>query len=159
MAMEIARASIPQVARNLGELMAQGFTISPPLLFETELSPLRQVVDGMQLNSKTRGGVRNLLRSSRVLARAVEAGPIAEFARSLAGAGARATKLTLFNKSRQANWTIRWHQDAMIAVAERREAPGFRGWSEKEGVMHVRPPAHVLESIVALRVHLGSARK
>lgn len=42
--------------------MAQGFTISPPLLFETELSPLREVVDGMQLNSKTRGGVRNLLR-------------------------------------------------------------------------------------------------
>ncbi|HXI53928.1 MAG TPA: phytanoyl-CoA dioxygenase family protein [Candidatus Saccharimonadales bacterium] len=41
-----------------------------------------------------------------------------------------------------------------IAVAERREAPGFRGWSVKQGVLHVQPPADILERMLTLRLHL-----
>ena len=42
-----------------------------------------------------------------------------------------------------------------IAVAERREAPGFRGWSVKQGVLHVQPPADILEGMLTLRLHLS----
>jgi len=34
------------------------------------------------------------------------------------------------------------------------DAPGFMGWSVKDGVTHVHPPADILERMVALRIHL-----
>lgn len=75
-------------------------------------------------------------------------------ANALIGPGARATKLTLFNKKPEANWKIRWHQDVTITVKERRPVAGFEAWSEKEGVLHVRPPVAILEGLIALRLHL-----
>jgi hypothetical protein len=59
-----------------------------------------------------------------------------------------------FDKTPDANWKVAWHQDLSIAVAERRDVPGFTGWSLKEGVWHVQPPASVLEQMITLRLHL-----
>lgn len=60
----------------------------------------------------------------------------------------------LFDKNPAANWAVPWHQDTTIAVRERLETPGFGPWSVKAGVVHVQPPASVLESMVTARVHL-----
>lgn len=42
----------------------------------------------------------------------------------------------------------------MIAVRERIESPGFHAWSEKAGVMQVRPPKEILHHLLAIRIHL-----
>jgi len=34
------------------------------------------------------------------------------------------------------------------------EAPGFGPWSIKEGVVHVRPPAEVLDAMLTVRINL-----
>jgi len=104
--------------------------------------------------SSSRGGARNLLGSSKALTREAEAGVAAEVARAVLGQAARVTKLTLFNKTPDANWVIRWHQDVAITVRERRDVQGYSGWSVKEGVVHVHPPAEVLEKVLAIRLHL-----
>jgi ectoine hydroxylase-related dioxygenase (phytanoyl-CoA dioxygenase family) len=39
-------------------------------------------------------------------------------------------------------------------VAARVDAPGWRGWSEKEGSLFVQAPVAVLEQLVAVRLHL-----
>jgi len=65
-----------------------------------------------------------------------------------------AVRATFFNKLPDANWKVPWHQDTTIAVRERREVPGFGPWSVKEGVPHVRPPAQLLEDMVAVRIHI-----
>ncbi len=59
-----------------------------------------------------------------------------------------------FDKYARANWKVPWHQDRKIAVTARAEAPGFIGWSVKEGTVHCQPPANVLEHMVTLRFHL-----
>jgi ectoine hydroxylase-related dioxygenase (phytanoyl-CoA dioxygenase family) len=59
-----------------------------------------------------------------------------------------------FDKVPDANWSLFWHQDNVIAVKERQEVPGFVGWSQKAGVWQVQPPAEVLANMVAVRVHL-----
>jgi ectoine hydroxylase-related dioxygenase (phytanoyl-CoA dioxygenase family) len=41
-----------------------------------------------------------------------------------------------------------------IPVRERITHPACTGWSEKEGVCFVQPPLSVLQSLVAIRVHL-----
>jgi len=60
----------------------------------------------------------------------------------------------LFDKTPEANWPVAWHQDQIIAVAERIEVQGFSAWSVKEGLPHVRPPAGILESMITARLHL-----
>jgi ectoine hydroxylase-related dioxygenase (phytanoyl-CoA dioxygenase family) len=59
-----------------------------------------------------------------------------------------------FDKLPGANWHVGWHQDRAIAVREKRELPDWGPWSVKAGVVHVLPPAAILEKIVTIRLHL-----
>ncbi|HEY8880785.1 MAG TPA: phytanoyl-CoA dioxygenase family protein [Roseateles sp.] len=65
-----------------------------------------------------------------------------------------AVQCTYFEKSSSRNWLVPVHQDLSIPVAARVVARGWRGWSTKEGSLFGQPPVEVLESMVALRVHL-----
>jgi ectoine hydroxylase-related dioxygenase (phytanoyl-CoA dioxygenase family) len=71
----------------------------------------------------------------------------------LAGA-AFPVRATLFDKTAGANWRVPWHQDLTIPVAARAEVPGYGPWSVKAGVLHVQPPARVLEQMLSVRIHL-----
>jgi ectoine hydroxylase-related dioxygenase (phytanoyl-CoA dioxygenase family) len=73
---------------------------------------------------------------------------------TILGVAAVPVRALMFDKVPGANWNLGWHQDVVIPVAHRKETPGFSGWSVKRGVPHVRPPASVLERMLALRIHL-----
>ncbi|MEM7147216.1 MAG: phytanoyl-CoA dioxygenase family protein [Verrucomicrobiota bacterium] len=135
-------------------LEEDGFAVTEDVMPATTVEALREETDPLLEESRARGGARNVLERSACLRAEAEDGVAARFAKRVLGPGARPTKLTVFNKSPDANWLIRWHQDSTITVRERRETPGFVGWSVKEGVVHVHPPAEVLEGVLALRLHL-----
>jgi ectoine hydroxylase-related dioxygenase (phytanoyl-CoA dioxygenase family) len=59
-----------------------------------------------------------------------------------------------FDKTADSNWKVPWHQDLTIAVREKVDAPGFSGWSIKDGVQHVQPPVGLLEQMFTVRIHL-----
>jgi ectoine hydroxylase-related dioxygenase (phytanoyl-CoA dioxygenase family) len=61
---------------------------------------------------------------------------------------------TYFEKSRDHNWLVAPHQDLSIPVAARVDTDAVTGWSEKNGLLFVQPPVSVLESLVALRLHI-----
>jgi ectoine hydroxylase-related dioxygenase (phytanoyl-CoA dioxygenase family) len=65
-----------------------------------------------------------------------------------------AVQCTYFEKSTDNNWLVPIHQDLSIPVRERVEHPALRGWSEKEGALFVQPPVDLLETLVAVRIHL-----
>ncbi|MEM7356529.1 MAG: phytanoyl-CoA dioxygenase family protein [Acidobacteriota bacterium] len=140
-------------------LQRHGFVIVGAVVDATTVETLRCEADRMAEQSSTRGGSRNLLQRSELLARTAGTEPLLGLARELLGPRARPTKLTLFDKKPGANWKIRWHQDVTITVRQQREVTGFGAWSVKEGVPHVRPPASVLEGLVALRLHLDDTPK
>lgn len=98
--------------------------------------------------------MRNLLANSECT-RALALRPeVREIAECVLGAGCFATKATLFDKTPGANWKVAWHQDLTIAVDRRCDLPGFVPWSVKAGVVHVQPPVEILQSMLAVRVHL-----
>jgi len=68
--------------------------------------------------------------------------------------GWRPVRAVGFDKSSAQNWSVPWHQDRVIAVAERRDVPGFSGWSDRGGYWHCTPPLEVLEDMLFVRVHL-----
>ncbi len=131
-----------------------GFALLPKAVEPQLLRVLRRETDRLLAESGKRGGLRNLLSASHVFVEESTAGLPAQVARCLLGHESRPTKLTLFDKSPEANWLISWHQDLFVAVQERRQVRGFGAWSMKEGIHHVQPPTSVLESIAAVRIHL-----
>ena len=52
-----------------------------------------------------------------------------------------------FSKSRNTNWSLPWHQDRVIAMPRKTDAPEFRNWSRKSGVWHCEPSAEILAEI------------
>ncbi|MGH7136010.1 MAG: phytanoyl-CoA dioxygenase family protein, partial [Pirellulales bacterium] len=79
---------------------------------------------------------------------------VRRFATAVLGDNAFAVRAIFFDKVSDANWSLFWHQDNVIAVEQRRDVSGFVGWSQKAGVWQVQPPAEVLAQMVAVRVHL-----
>jgi ectoine hydroxylase-related dioxygenase (phytanoyl-CoA dioxygenase family) len=73
------------------------------------------------------------------------------------GEGAFATRAVFFDKVPDANWTLGWHQDSVISVAEKLPVPGFLAWGQKAGVWQVQPPPEILAPMVAVRVHLDDS--
>lgn len=131
---------------------AHGFCVVPDVLSEPELSGIREDLSGDGVDSQRAGAVyakRNLLSSAVV--QAVAAHPSV---RALTGAATTLVRAIFFDKVPGANWHVGWHQDRAIAVRERAELVGWGPWSVKAGVVHVLPPAEILERIVTVRLHL-----
>jgi hypothetical protein len=72
------------------------------------------------------------------------AGPIGRVAASILGATCHPVRAILFDKTPVTNWSLPWHQDRTIAVAERIEVEGFGPWTAKDGLLHVAPPFELL---------------
>ena len=104
------------------------------------------------------GGVRNLLRTSPLTGALAHSPEAISLIRRVAGDPLVPVRAIFFDKNPAANWRVPWHQDLAIAVAEPIEAPGFSGWSVKDGVPHVQPPADLLAGMVTLRLHLDECR-
>jgi ectoine hydroxylase-related dioxygenase (phytanoyl-CoA dioxygenase family) len=81
-------------------------------------------------------------------------GPIGRVAASALGRTCKPVRAILFDKTAATNWSLAWHQDRTIVVAERIEVDGFGPWTVKDGLIHVAPPFDVLAEMVTLRVHL-----
>lgn len=144
----------------LDSLARDGFAMAVGLLDEPRLAEIEAAAAALIAGpfARQRGGstyaLRHVLSASPTLAELAASGALAELAMEAAGAGARAVRGIWFDKTPEANWKIAWHQDRTIAVRERVDIAGFGPWSEKLGVVHVEPPAELLESMVALRIHL-----
>jgi hypothetical protein len=130
-----------------------GFSMVENLIEKSEVDNLTEVVEQGISAEGRRGGVRNLLDSPRMRELA-ETSALREHAKAILGGGARVVRGILFDKTEGANWKVPWHQDVTIAVMQRVEAEGFGPWSMKAGVLHVQPPARVLECMISLRLHL-----
>ena len=75
------------------------------------------------------------------------------------GSTARVVRGIYFDKHKNANWKVAWHQDLTIAVQERMEVDGYGPWTIKAGIHHVQPPVSVLQNMLTLRIHLDHAEE
>jgi hypothetical protein len=101
-----------------------------------------------------RGGARLHLDDAPLLRSVATEPGLQGLASTILGRSAFPVRALYFDKTRDVNWKVAWHQDLTIAVRERVDAAGFSAWSSKGGVPHVQPPVRVLERMVALRLHL-----
>jgi ectoine hydroxylase-related dioxygenase (phytanoyl-CoA dioxygenase family) len=72
----------------------------------------------------------------------------------ICGKGYFVVKSVYFDKPPLSNWLVPMHQDLTISISHKHDAPGFHGWTQKEGLLSVQAPAAVLEQIYTIRIHL-----
>jgi hypothetical protein len=102
-------------------------------------------------------GIRKLLDVVPALRTLAHGASLRSLVDPVEGGEAAVVRGIFFDKTRDANWKVAWHQDLTIAVRERREVAGFGPWSVKAGLVHVQPPAAVLEHVLTVRLHLDDA--
>lgn len=100
------------------------------------------------------GGVQNLLQSCPLVGEFAASAVVKGILHAALGAEAFPVRSIFFDKTPEANWSVAWHQDLHIAVAEKIETPGFGPWTVKAGVPHVQPPLSVLADMATIRLHL-----
>lgn len=80
--------------------------------------------------------------------------PVTDLVRRHALPDARLVRVVWFTKDDKANWGVPWHQDRVIAVADRHDVPEYRNWSQKGGVWHCEPPLEIFARMRFVRLHL-----
>jgi hypothetical protein len=131
-------------------LAKQGYANWPGLLSQAECESVSAHIDAQPLDGP---GTRHLLSQAwcRDLARRIRT-VLTES--SLLAPSMAVVQCTLFEKASSKNWLVPVHQDLSIPVSTRTDAPSWRGWSEKEGHLFAQPPVPVLESLLAVRLHI-----
>ena len=133
--------------------MKNGFAIVAEVLDSATIEALIETLAPLQIAGAA--GARNLLDVLAIqsLARSPQIRALIE---PILGPTCFAVRGIFFDKTAGANWKVPYHQDLSIAVAARAEAAGFGPWSVKSGVIHVQPPAEILENMLTLRLHLDA---
>ncbi len=136
-----------------------GYFICDDVISLEEVERLRRAVADLPNREEVRRkrsvyGVRNLLEICPAAQALAKNPSVRQFATAVLGDNAFAVRAIYFDKVPDANWSLFWHQDNVIAVKARRDAAGFVAWSQKAGVWQVQPPAEILARMIAVRVHL-----
>lgn len=135
----------------VSEIHTLGFTLIPQLIGEPKIDELITAFGPV-----TGAGRRGMLADALVRDLAHSSLLMEAVSPHLIGAP-RPVRAIYFDKSPGTNWLVTWHQDLTISVTEQREAPGYGPWSTKDGLIHVQPPAEVLQGMITLRLHLDAA--
>jgi hypothetical protein len=146
-------------ARYAAAFRSDGYFVCNDVIPFDEVERLRQSISGLADGEEVRRkrsvyGVRNLLEICPAVQTLAAEPSVRQFATAVLGHNAFAVRAIFFDKVPDANWSLFWHQDNVIAVKNRRDVPGFTAWSSKAGVWQVQPPAEILARMIAVRVHL-----
>lgn len=151
--------------RTVSEKVADfGFAIIAGVLQASEVNALIAALEAAPGGTSVgrHGGayaIRHVLEVVPGLASLANLPEVRALVEPVLGPHAYPVRSILFDKTMRANWKVPWHQDLTIAVKKKVEVDGFGPWSVKAGVVHVQPPASILENMLAVRIHLDDCDK
>jgi hypothetical protein len=141
------------------EVAKKGFVTCRGVVSPSEAAKLVAAIGRMNEHAglrKKKGvfAVRNLLEECPEIRNFAGSPTVRSLVEPVLGSDCFPVRGILFDKVRDANWKVPWHQDVTIAVQNRVEADGFGPWSTKAEVLHVQPPAMILDEMLSVRLHL-----
>ena len=145
--------SIDEIAQDGFVVVEDVFDSATVDTLVRELAKARIDVLGSQRAGRV-FGLRNLLNAVPATRDLANSDALKSLVNPILGNTARAVRAIYFDKHKNANWKVTWHQDLTIAVREKLDVEGFSAWSIKAGIPHVQPPLPILNNMLTLRVHL-----
>ena len=136
---------------HLHEIEQQGFATVPNVVSPEILDRISDEISGPP-SYRSRAGVRHAMHLAPV-AKIASCPELMAMDCDVLGPKAFPFRATIFDKSRDANWLVVWHQDTALPLRHRLEVSGWGPWSKKEGISYAHAPAGVLSQVLALRIH------
>ena len=131
---------------------ADGFELISQLIADEDLQSLVDAVSAISV-SPGRAGIRHLLQRSHAINAFAHSSKLMNLLSPIMPQ-AQPVRAIWFDKTVDTNWYVTWHQDLTIAVKEKCNLDGWGPWSVKDEVVHVQPPANILEKMISLRIHV-----
>jgi Phytanoyl-CoA dioxygenase (PhyH) len=150
---------VPDGSSIRDEVEKNGFATCRAVASPSEIAELLAAISRMNEHPGLRKkmgvfAVRNLLEECPEIRKFASSLFVRRLVEPVLGTECFPVRGILFDKLPEANWKVPWHQDVTIAVQNRIDADGFGPWSTKADVLHVQPPAAVLDKMLSLRLHL-----
>jgi ectoine hydroxylase-related dioxygenase (phytanoyl-CoA dioxygenase family) len=150
---------VPAVTTIRDNVEKNGFAVCRAVVSATEIARLLAGINRMNEHSGLRKktgifAVRNLLEECPEIQELANSSAIRRLVESILGAKCFPVRGILFDKVPGANWKVPLHQDVTIAVQNKVEADGYGPWSIKADVLHVQPPAAILDQMLSVRLHI-----
>lgn len=142
------------------EITKRGFAVVESVVESETVSSLLRALANKRIDqpaSQRAGkafGIRNLLNVVPLTRDLANSAPCRSLVEPILGSDVRVVRGIYFDKHRDANWKVAWHQDLTIAVQQRIDVDGYGPWSTKAGIHHVQPPVAILENMLTVRLHL-----
>lgn len=96
----------------------------------------------------------NLVHSVPVVNFIANAGVAYHLAKAILGNNARVLNAFVLDKTDSNNWVLDWHRDSYISVKQRIDTTGYTNWRVSNGIQQVEAPEHILQQMLAVRIHL-----
>jgi len=142
---------------TLEEISEHGFAVIADVIAPEVVAALVDELQNLLLVGSRRAGVRNLFQVSPFSRTLAHSDRLKSLIKPILGSDVKCVRALYFDKRREANWKVAWHQDLTIAVKHKSDIAGYGPWSQKSGIAHVQPPVEVLQRMISLRLHLDDA--
>lgn len=125
----------------------------------TLLSSIRPetAAGAVRARSQSAYGARALLVERPHLRRLFAELMLDRIAEAVLGDGALPIDAVFFDKCSDANWAVPAHQDVVVPIPPSADRASVRNLRHRHGITYGEPADHVLEELVALRVHFDDA--
>jgi hypothetical protein len=150
------RESSPRVD-YIDEIERYGFSVIQDAIDVEAIDALLEEIENANVDEFARCragkvlGIRNLLNALPSARGLANSGFMRYLVESVLGNDAKVVRGIYFDKHKEANWKVAWHQDLTIALRQQLNVTGYGPWSIKAGIPHVQPPASVLQNMLTLR--------
>ncbi len=134
-------------------LTQQGIELAPGLISNELIQTIINQVDQYSGNIPT-CGIRHAEVKFNAIAQLINSAEIQQLAQQHLTNTPQVVRAIYFDKNKEKNWQVNWHQDKTVAVSKPFSKAGWGPWSIKESIHHVQPPQEVLDKMITIRVHL-----
>lgn len=141
------------------ELNNLGFSSTSLLYSDIEIEKICSVISEWQNrnNEKTQTqvfSIRRLLQNIPELHPLLFIKPLKNLIRALGNKNTSLVKAIYFDKPKDFNWFVSYHQDISITVNKKQATEGYTRWTAKHEQIGVVPPTNILENVFTIRIHL-----
>jgi len=146
--------------KNKTELEFNGYSITSKIYSEVEINKIIDLIENKDSESdsfiKTKDlfAIRQLFKNLPELSDLVFNKNMTNLLNEVGGNDYFLSKAIYFDKPKESNWFVAYHQDLSISVNEKIDHKYYINWTFKRGQYGVQPPIKTLENVITIRVHL-----
>ena len=157
-----------KIIEPVEQVKSQGYAILPKVLTPAVASDwIARIEEALkQSEASIRGSAGKVTAARNILtelpdANSVWQGPSTQtFLADILGSEFICVRALYFDKHPENSWSLPWHKDMTIAVADnRRGSDHFSKPTHKNGVPHVEASTAILNNMLTLRFHLDDVRE